>query len=1039
MSNSADQTLNASSIPAQLNDQPKASTPPVASKPFSFATARAKAQEHVKKSIPVQRSSDVPYVPTRPQAVKPVARTPVAPAPASITPQSPSVLRPLQAGSVPLRAPAPAASIPAQKASTGMGFGTSSGTSSSSGSGFGFSSASSNGRAPGAGSAGIPAMTPSAPAVAPAGVLMSTATGAGFTFGASAARVDPVAQAMKAVAPDVLYGTLIDLRMYNDWGLGKVTDQITGRKVSIKGAALAGLQIGLRYKFDGKKSSHEKYGLQFEVHQVSPDVESIEALISHIQRNYKNVGHVTAKKLAEHYRDTGRLEELKNILIHHPASMDFSAFTDKPVTLRDDEESQGRRVRDSLSIRFGGMGIAQGVMQELSKWLIGRAQIMIGTNERKGKDLVSVSNEILEENPYKPMEHVERYGFQTADLVASRVGINKKDPKRIAAIVSYALNEGCNAGGHMFLHEEALFESIRRFDSSIEPKAAIALALEREEPIVIDGNFGRARYYTKGLRRAESNLADQLAMRMTTEIKPLCDLVGEELERVIDQAVANVGNAKGNPKFKLDNSQREALSGILTSTCSLHTLTAGPGCGKTAIVEVMMEVLGLTKQQRTTFCAPIGKAAKVLSSRVKNWGVAKTIHSTLEFKGHFERNIDNPLETDLVVADEQSMLGGPLGAAFLDAIPPNAHVLMLGDPGQLGAIEPGQVLKSVLKIEGFDHHRLTETHRNSGAILEFVKMVADGMWPTNADHVRDLLSRGDVKLEGSLPAPTEGAFSQLALEVKQAAQDHGGLEKVGVICPVRRGNTTTPGWNVTYLNAVLREALNPDPDETKKITGCGMRLNDRVIVCKNMTIPLISDDGDTAYVAPEPDQKAPSRPVFDEHGDEIDAMFSEMDDDSDEDDENKTYVVNGDTGWLEDVEYKVKGGAKQPHKLTLRLDDGRRVSFPAADLSELNLAYAITVHAAQGSEYSNTFNIVTPGHEQFMHRSLLMTMLSRAQNNMKIIGDISTLVQVSARKPPRRNCGLVERVMREAGEIIGERIEEEQNEARSFSRDRQVA
>src|SRR5690606_12277873 len=261
------------------------------------------------------------------------------------------------------------------------------------------------------------------------------------------------------------------------------------------------------------------------------------------------------------------------------------------------------------------------------------------------------------------------------------------------------------------------------------------------------------------------------------------------LNAAIAEAVRAVGQSKGNPNFELDESQMQALLGILTSTCSLHTLTAGPGCGKTAIVEVLMEVLGKqrfngkskSKQGRairTTFCAPIGKAAKVLTSRIKKWGSAKTIHSTLEFNGNFQRNVDNPLETDFVVADEQSMLGGPLGAAFLEAIPMKAHILMLGDPGQLAPIEPGQVLKSILSMEGFDHHRLHKTHRNSGAILELVHMANDGMWPTDPAHISEMLSRGDVEFAGNLPEPTEAAFAQLALEVKQAAEHYGGLERV---------------------------------------------------------------------------------------------------------------------------------------------------------------------------------------------------------------------------------------------------------------------
>src|SRR5690606_31066502 len=297
---------------------------------------------------------------------------------------------------------------------------------------------------------------------------------------------------------------------HNDWCLGKVTDHVTGRKVSVKGSALAGLQIGMRYRFKGKKSDHPKFGPQFDVAQAEPDVESPDALINHIIRNYLNAGYAVAKKFVSHHQQAGPVDELKDLLIHRPAAVDFSPFTTAQVTLLDGEDNQVRRVRDSLAIRFGGMGIAQGVFRDLALWLKGKADMKI-QSEDKGRDLVSVSNEILDENPYKPMKSVERYGFGTAELIAGRVGIERHDPKRIAALVTYALDEGCSAGGHMYLEEEAFFLAIRRLDGSLNPHEAVRIAVEQEAPIVSDASGHAARFYTKWLREDESRLVNILA------------------------------------------------------------------------------------------------------------------------------------------------------------------------------------------------------------------------------------------------------------------------------------------------------------------------------------------------------------------------------------------------------------------------------------------------------------------------------------------------------------------------------------------------
>ena len=807
---------------------------------------------------------------------------------------------------------------------------------------------------------------------------------------------------------DSFVGIIREIKVYNGWGIGKAVDVSTGERLSIKGNILASLHIGGRYKFIGQKSRHEKFGDQFDVAKAEADVDSLDALVSHMVRNYTNINSKIARAVADFHQGQNSIPQLRNALIHNPSTVDFSQFTDKEVKLKDDEASQERRVFDSLSIRFSGLGIPQTVMNDLGKWLFGRAIASAGPDEKKGRDLVSVSNEILDQNPYRPITKVDRYAFGSADMIAGKVGIARDDPKRIGAIVCCALSEGCNSSGHMWLTQQELFKAIRNIDPNLDPATAVNIAIEQEEPVVIDGAFGRARYYSKENRRYETNLTSHLAHRLTHEVEPLCKLTGEELEDEIDRAVAAVGKSKGSKYFILDESQRDALRGILTSRCSLHTLTAGPGCGKTAIVEVLMETIG---PRQTTFCAPIGKAAKVLNTRIKKWGEAKTIHSTLEFQGSFKRNHENQLESTLIIADEQSMLGGPLGSAFFDAINSNAHIIMLGDPGQLAPIEPGRVLKSILDLEGFDHHRLSTTHRNKGAILSVVNEVGSGSCKAH--------SREDVIFSGSLPPVTIGTFNQLARDVQTAAEEHGGLDRVGVICPVRKGNTSTPGWNVTYLNAVLRDAINPDPDESKKVPGTSLRLEDRIIVGKNMVIPMIS--GDESRVAkPTKKDVGPNiePPTFDALGKIIFAGGARRDEESAE---KETYVVNGDTGWLDSVEMKVEDGAQKPRFLILRLDDDRLVKFPAEELDFINLAYAITVHAAQGSEYGKVFGVVTDGHEQFMHRAMIFTMFSRAQRELTIFGDQETLSKIAARPAPDRNCALTERVMREVGEIMGEK------------------
>jgi len=870
----------------------------------------------------------------------------------------------------------------------------------------------------------VPPSSPSraaAPSSAPGGI--PAPSGVRFAFGApSLTPTERAAQAAKQQAPDELSGLLTDVRMYNDWGIGKVQDD-QGRKVSVKGAALADLEVGQRYKFVGRKSEHPKYGAQFEIVRAQPDIESVDAIVAHIQRNYKGAGLQTATKLAQFHRSAGTLDELKQALIHAPGSIDFSPFTDRAVVLRDDEDSRVRRVRDMLSIRLGGLGVGQQVIAGLAGYLVQEAAKTSNKERFPNMDLVSMCSHILDDNPFEPIREVERYGFQTADLVARQAGIGRDDPKRISAIVSYALSEGCEAGGHVWLSQGALFESITRIDYLINPSQAVSIAIERGEPIVIDEEFGAPRYYTKAMRRAEQLLASHLAMRLTHEVEPLYQGDPAELDAVIDQAVRAVGGRKGIKDYKLDPSQRAAIVGILTSTCSLHTLTAGPGCGKTTIVEVLMEALDGTD---AIFCAPTGKAAKVLNGRVKSWGEAKTIHSTLEFVGEFQRNASNPLDTELVVGDEQSMLDTSLGAHFFDAIPARSHIIMLGDINQLGPIGPGAVLRAVLELEGFDHHRLTTTHRNDGELLAVINEVGDGFC--------DGVSRGQVEFTGSLPAPTAGVFAYLAQEIKEAAHEYGGLARVGVICPKRKGTVSKPDWNVTYLNAVLRDALNPDDEtQSKKIPGTSFRMGDRIIITKNM---MIEGENEPSVKPVEAEQTQQSDPDFDAWLDGVVQSSTQVEDNpfeydvrdqADGESKKSQYVVNGDTGAIVGVQFdETERSYKKLKHLVLQLDDDRTVHFPAGELESLGLSYAITVHAAQGSEYGKVFAIVTDGHEQFMYRSMMFTEFSRSQTELKVYGEPDVLTKVAARPAPQRNCALVQQTLREAGELMGERVVPEQ-------------
>lgn len=782
--------------------------------------------------------------------------------------------------------------------------------------------------------------------------------------------------------PDSIAGEITFIQMYRSWGRGEVlTDR--GQSITIVGNGLEGLEQGGRYLLKGKFINHPRFGRQLDVMLATTDMESHGALIRHIGKNFKGAGKVTSQRLIDLHESRGTLDALRHQLTYSPSLVDFSEVTTRVITLIDDKDSNTSRIVNALSLEYGDLGIPSQVMKKIASVLLAESLSKLAVKDNTTSladiDLVQVSSKILKANPYLFIDKVSGYTFNVADRIGRKIDFDRNDPLRLAALVGYALAKECEASGHSYLLERDLCAAINQIDRQVSPLVAIDTAREHGTSLVVDDDFGDLRYYAREIFVSESQVVDAIVFRMTHRFEPLAAKKGvlpsdDEINAIINQAQEIVREKKGFTHYELDPSQRSALLGILTSDAGIHTLTAGPGCGKTDIMEMLLTTLDLLEvSHKYTFCAPVGKAAKVLGSRIGAWQSALTIHSLLQYQGNaFNVNESNPLDTSMNLLDEGSMLGTPLGGALLSSLPASAHFISLGDVEQLSPIEPGEVLRSLLEFEDLDHHRLTKTHRNQGAIKSIVDSVKAGEWnPINDDMVQCL---------GELPEPSPNNMARLAHEVIESAHRYGGLEHVGVITPYRRGNVNEPGWNVTYLNGYLRERINPESDSSPKVAGTSLRLNDRIIITENQNT---------------------------------------LDDQR---------VVNGDTGVLTDVVFGTnENGQRALKEIVIQLDGGERVRMSGDAVDTISLAYAITTHAAQGSEYKAVYALCPDGHKSFMHRYMLITMLSRAREKLVVYGSDTTLAKIAQREPPARNCAIVERVTRS---VYEQDIEEQRRASR---------
>ena len=730
---------------------------------------------------------------------------------------------------------------------------------------------------------------------------------------------------------DQAIGTLSSLSVYNDkWGRGSLRLD-DGKRLACVGEALAGLSAGNRYRVEGRIVDHPKFGLQIMVSAAAVDLPcSADALVAHLKANFRGCGEATARKLVGHYGD--RLPQLRDLLIENPHKLDFSAVTRRRIAAADGLDTASLVCRD-LSGRIGATGIKHAVLRRLAEWLLPLAVA--------APDPVRKAWGVLSENPFAPVQHIEGYSFPVADRIAlSCIGFPRFHRARLAALATHAMRDGCERNGHSFLNAEELAERIAACDAEVPPEAALAAALELGEPVVVKDGC----HYPRQLFHCEQALAMHLARRGLQIAAPISALDAAALEAEIDAAECGMGEG-----FMLDLGQRTALLRMLASTHLTHTLTAGPGCGKTAMMEMLAYV---ARDRDILFCAPTGKAAKVLSARVRRYGRnAVTIHSLLGVKDDgYQHDDGNPLVADVVVVDESSMLDLALARALLDALPPGCHLILLGDTGQLSSVGPGDVLASVLKLPG-DHHRLHQGHRNDGGIRDLVQQCRRGDVECH--------DRPGVRFSRSLPAPDDIGLSRV-VQAYLAAVGRCGLDRVALLMPRRKGDIHAPGWNTTFMNEALRREINPDG---KRVPGTSLRLGDRVIIRKNLAL----------------------------------------------DDEGREQVVNGDTGTL--LGCAIDATATSVLHLELALDDGRTVQFPGGALESLALAYAMTVHAAQGSEYQEVIVICTGGSPAFVHRGMLYTAFSRARDSLTVLGDPRAIRAICMRPAPKRNALLVERTV----------------------------
>ena len=558
---------------------------------------------------------------------------------------------------------------------------------------------------------------------------------------------------------------------------------------------------------------------------------------------------------------------------------------------------------------------------------------------------------ILKENPYRMADDVEGVGFRTADEIASRVGIRTDSDFRIRSGIQYALLQASNEG-HTYLPMPELTQRASNL-LQIEPeyieKHYMNLAMDRK--IIMRQVDDTTQIYASSFFYMEANTATMLKQLNASFDVP--DIEIEERLRQIEKQT----------KMDLDEHQVEAVKEAVRN--GLLVITGGPGTGKTTTINTIIRYFELEGMD-IFLAAPTGRAAKRMSETTGF--EARTIHRMLELNGGmegnagFERNEHNPLETDVIIIDEMSMVDISLMYSLLKAIAAGTRLILVGDVNQLPSVGPGSVLKDIIDSNEFHTVKLTKIFRQASTsdIIVNAHKINRGE-PVSLDNKSmDFFFLKRYEADKIINVTLQLIKQKLPKFVGASEYD------IQVLTPMRKGLL-----GVERLNGILQMYLNPaDQRKREKEHGSTIfREGDKVMQTKN-NYQLEWE-------------------IRSKYGLCID---------------KGTGIFNGDMGIIEEINDFAE-------TMTVSFDEGRMVEYPYKLLDELELAYAVTIHKSQGSEYPAVVIPLLSGPRMLMNRNLLYTAVTRAKKCVTIVGNDTTFNQmIENNSQLKRYSGLRDRL-----------------------------
>ncbi len=684
---------------------------------------------------------------------------------------------------------------------------------------------------------------------------------------------------------------------------------------------------------EGICSTHMMYGEQFQVKsyriEAPEDMVSIERYLG--SGAIKGIGPIMAARIVKKFKnDTFRIIE------EEPERLaEIKGISPRKAQQISESVSEKKEMRDAMMF--------------LQQYGI-NSNLGLKIYTRYGPNMYN----ILKENPYRMAEDIAGVGFKIADDIASRMGIYANSEYRIRSAILYILLKAAN-DGNVCLPVEVLLEQTKQLLLiDIEDFESHLVDMIIDKKIVIKEMSDAKVVYAAMYYYMELNTA-----RMLKDLYVSFKVQEEAIYRRLEALERHGG-------IELETEQRKAVVAAMQN--GLLVITGGPGTGKTTTINTIIRYFE-EEGREVVLAAPTGRAAKRMTETTGY--EARTIHRLLEMNGspeenehaQFLRDEDNPIDADVVIVDEMSMVDITLIYALLKAITVGTRLILVGDVSQLPSVGPGNVLSDIIRSECFPVVKLNKIFRQAAEsdIIVNAHKINNGEQVSIENRSKDFLflKRDDPNM----------IISAMLTLVQKKLPDyvHADVLDIQVLTPTRKG-----ALGVERLNTILQQYINPPDDKKREYEFAGgiFREGDKVMQIKNNYQLEWEIKGNYGIVT-----------------------------------ESGTGVFNGDMGIIKIIN-------SYAESITVEFDEGRTVIYPFKQLEELELAYAVTIHKSQGSEYPAVVIPMFPGPRLLMSRNLLYTAVTRAKHCVCLVGIPQVFQEmIENAREQKRYSGLCDRIV----------------------------